>query len=91
MTLNLLFLGKMLSGEEDGLDDDPERTDVATGSFSGGNKSLMHFRSLVRSFCEDLAQFGRKTLFFFLYFIFCSFFCQPLSSALTAPLLHKWT
>lgn len=25
----------MLSGEEDGLEDDPERTDVTTGAFTG--------------------------------------------------------
>lgn len=28
----------MLSGEEDGLEDDPEKTDVTTGSFTGGNE-----------------------------------------------------
>lgn len=31
----LLFPGKMLSGEEDGLEDDAERTDVTTGAFTG--------------------------------------------------------
>lgn len=34
-TLKLLFPGKMLSGEEDGLEDDAERTEVTTGSFTG--------------------------------------------------------
>ena len=33
--LNLLFAGKMLSGEEDGLEDDPERTEVPSGAFTG--------------------------------------------------------
>lgn len=36
LTLNLLFPGKMLSGEEDGLEDDAERTEVTTGAFTGG-------------------------------------------------------
>uniref|UniRef100_A0A3P8PXR4 Huntingtin n=1 Tax=Astatotilapia calliptera TaxID=8154 RepID=A0A3P8PXR4_ASTCA len=31
----LEFIGKMLSGEEDGLEDDPERTEVTTGAFTG--------------------------------------------------------
>lgn len=31
----LLIPGKMLSGEEDGLEDDAERTDVTTGAFTG--------------------------------------------------------
>lgn len=31
----LFFPGKMLSGEEDGLEDDAERTDVTTGAFTG--------------------------------------------------------
>nr|XP_012774090.2 huntingtin isoform X4 [Maylandia zebra] len=30
----LEFIGKMLSGEEDGLEDDPERTEVTTGAFT---------------------------------------------------------
>lgn len=30
-----LVAGKMLSGEEDGLEDDPERTEVTTGAFTG--------------------------------------------------------
>lgn len=34
LTLNL-FPGKMLSGEEEGLEDDAERTEVTTGSFTG--------------------------------------------------------
>lgn len=29
----------MLSGEEDGLEDDPEKTDVTTGYFTGWNAS----------------------------------------------------
>lgn len=29
------MLGKLLSGEEEGLEDDPERAEVTTGSFSG--------------------------------------------------------
>lgn len=35
LTLDWLFPGKMLSGEEDGLEDDAERTEVTTGSFTG--------------------------------------------------------
>lgn len=31
----MLALGKLLSGEEEGLEDDPERAEVTTGSFSG--------------------------------------------------------
>uniref|UniRef100_A0A669F0H0 Huntingtin n=1 Tax=Oreochromis niloticus TaxID=8128 RepID=A0A669F0H0_ORENI len=31
----LEFIGKMLSGEEDGLEDDPERTEVTTAAFTG--------------------------------------------------------
>lgn len=31
----LCVLGKLLSGEEEGLEDDPERAEVTTGSFSG--------------------------------------------------------
>ena len=31
----LLVSGKMLSGEEDGLEDDPERADLPSGSFTG--------------------------------------------------------
>uniref|UniRef100_A0A7N5ZWY4 Huntingtin n=1 Tax=Anabas testudineus TaxID=64144 RepID=A0A7N5ZWY4_ANATE len=34
LMLNHLFPGKILSGEEDGLEDDPERTDVTTGAFT---------------------------------------------------------
>ncbi|XP_077461111.1 huntingtin isoform X4 [Stigmatopora argus] len=30
----LEFIGKMLSGEEDGLEDDPEKTEVTTGAFA---------------------------------------------------------
>ena len=30
----LLLLGKMLSGEEDGLEDDGEKSEVAAGGFS---------------------------------------------------------
>lgn len=33
--LELLLTGKMLSGEEDGLEDDAERAEVTTGSFTG--------------------------------------------------------
>lgn len=31
----MLVLGKLLSGEEEGLEDDPERAEVTTGSFTG--------------------------------------------------------
>ncbi len=31
----MLCSGKLLSGEEEGLEDDPERAEVTTGSFSG--------------------------------------------------------
>ncbi|XP_041838863.1 huntingtin isoform X2 [Melanotaenia boesemani] len=31
--------GKMLSGEEDGLEDDPERSEVATGAFTDGSSA----------------------------------------------------
>lgn len=31
----VLVSGKLLSGEEEGLEDDPERAEVTTGSFSG--------------------------------------------------------
>uniref|UniRef100_A0AAX7T067 Huntingtin n=1 Tax=Astatotilapia calliptera TaxID=8154 RepID=A0AAX7T067_ASTCA len=31
--------GKMLSGEEDGLEDDPERTEVTTGAFTDGSSA----------------------------------------------------
>ncbi len=31
----MLVSGKLLSGEEEGLEDDPERAEVTTGSFSG--------------------------------------------------------
>lgn len=31
----LEFIGKMLSGEEEGLEDDPERAEVTTGAFTG--------------------------------------------------------
>uniref|UniRef100_A0A8C9ZP28 Huntingtin n=1 Tax=Sander lucioperca TaxID=283035 RepID=A0A8C9ZP28_SANLU len=34
LTLHLLFPGKMLSGEEDGLEDDAERTEVTAGAFT---------------------------------------------------------
>ncbi len=35
LTSGLIFPGKMLSGEEDGLEDDAERTEVTTGAFAG--------------------------------------------------------
>lgn len=31
----MIVLGKLLSGEEEGLEDDPERAEVTTGSFTG--------------------------------------------------------
>lgn len=36
----LPVLGKLLSGEEEGLEDDPERAEVTTGSFSGKSQSF---------------------------------------------------
>lgn len=34
------FKGKILSGEEDALEDDPERTEVTTGAFAGEISSV---------------------------------------------------
>lgn len=40
--------GKLLSGEEEGLEDDPEKAEVTTGSFTGINYTLkVHFEYLV--------------------------------------------